>query len=342
LAAVVGLQEDIPENEIANNMKMAKPSTVKYVPKPMKDAPNLVKSTKFGAASEDIQHYLNQSLNDAETILAQLKLKFKTPINFYCNNLEGHPDADYQAMYHFETKKKSFEHHIALFKESEVVTNLMHEIGHAIDFSMSKDGEYMSDNVSNSNVESPTKYLLNKLDKAIEESPYYKGTSDKYKAYLKDKSELFARGFEVLTYKISQDLVKEGKIDQSFVDNFYPDLHKEGHRAILNYQDHPLYKKYSAKNEELNNQLKDLMIRRNKEGDSKAIQKEISRIQRNQRMNNREVSRLKTSFRMQRPEIDEKQKSEITDKISKIMMQLLSHEQIRKAIKEGNVIDVIT
>ena len=201
---------------------------------------NLVGNVAFGKASRHAQRTLNENLAATEVLLSDMGIRLKSPIDFMCQDME---DSSRGVMAQFISKRQH-NHRINLVKNVRTVNkSMLHEIGHAIDYSMEKKGIYGSYFRG-----SPKEFKeeLTELTTILRKSSFYEATgakdaitSDKdgielgeerrYAEYLKDPSEVFARAFEVYSYSHAKKMVADGRMPEEYTDNFMPDFLRAGY-----------------------------------------------------------------------------------------------------------------
>ena len=203
---------------------------------------NLVGNVAFGKASRHAQRTLNDNLQATEVLLSDLGVRFKTPVDFLCQDME---DSSRGVMAQF-ISKRAYNNRINLVKNVKTVNkSLLHEIGHAIDYSMEKKGIYGSYFRG-----SPGEFKeeLEELTTILRRSSFYEATGAKdaitgkkddndielneetrYAEYLKDPSEVFARAFEVYSYAHAEKMVDEGRLPAEYTEHFLPDFLRAGY-----------------------------------------------------------------------------------------------------------------
>jgi len=188
---------------------------------------NLVDSASFGKASQAIQKDLNSMLFETEVVLDSLGVEMKKPIDFVCQNINAvkNTQATFTPLKQAPLTANLNDRIDIKDRSSGLQKSLVHEIGHAIDFSMNEEGKTLS-LFSQINRESKgqSRKDFDRLNEIIKEAPFYKDRSDK--SYLTDPSEVFARAFEVHAYNKALKLNKEGKISDDFVNSYHPDFLK--------------------------------------------------------------------------------------------------------------------
>jgi phage-related protein (TIGR01555 family) len=209
---------------------------------------NMVGFVAFGKSSEAMQKVLNESLQSSEVILSKLGVKFKTPLDFVCQNIAGDMKRTI-AMYQHrmpthvqkvdgQWKRVGRNSSIEFKHKLSVSKSLLHEIGHALDYAYSqRDGKAASyyyqrgfplDEAGKELAEAHTK-----MAKVVKSSSYYTEADSSFKRYLNDPTEVFARAFEVYSYKIAQELAAAGEIPEKFVEDFEPDIFKSKDQAAI-------------------------------------------------------------------------------------------------------------
>jgi len=224
---------------------------------------NLVGSVQFSNVDKATAEHLKKALNGAETVIAKMGIVSKTPITFFT---AGTTDRTENAMYHPDGNKIEF------VKPSPDAATIMHEIGHAIDLAMSPGEDYnfneFYDALKNEQIDkedfTPAQNIMYQIIKEAKSSPYYKESSGKFRDYLNDPTEIFARAFEVHSYKVANDLVQQGKLDQEFMYKFMPDLDRVG--KFTNTEE---WNKMNAQNEEMNKQILNAIVKKDKPTEKK-------------------------------------------------------------------------
>jgi len=171
--------------------------------------------------TEDQAEVLTSHVTDAGSILDAMKVKFNTPINF--SNSPHRRGEKINAHYIPKIKDGKFMHNIFLYNENKLSKSLMHEIGHAIDFSMSSNEGLISRtkdrlNISNDKLRTAYDDLINVMNN----TPFFKNNVGLKN--IDNDQEKFARAFEVYSYSKAKDLVVKGKIDPGFMKTFSPDV----------------------------------------------------------------------------------------------------------------------
>ena len=199
---------------------------------------NMIGHVAFGKSSKAMQEKLNQNLQNAEIILDDLGVKFKTPIDFVCQSMKAtaNESASYNPMEGFDVN-----HRIDIRHDTAIQKSLMHEIGHALDYStgptekkaITDKSKYLSHSVLEAGQSKELEADMKKLAELADQSTYYQENSKgKFGGYLRVKTEIFARGFEVLTYKRAEKLIESGKLKPEALDHFTPDFIKASKSAV--------------------------------------------------------------------------------------------------------------
>lgn len=180
---------------------------------------NLVKEVRFGSTDNGTQVRLNNALQDAESVLASVDIKFKRALNFYCGYMDskGGVNAAYSIT----------NHNVGLHSDKTIEKSLMHEIGHAIDFSISKTSKTNVSHFAQAAM-LPGPSLEKSIMEAVKLSPMYQEAlkNPKRYEYLTQPTEMFARAFEVFALEKAKQLAREGKANQTFAKNYFPDVYK--------------------------------------------------------------------------------------------------------------------
>lgn len=208
---------------------------------PVSSTCNLVGYVAFGKTSVENQKILNEKLQQAEILLTDLGIKFKTPLDFICQKIT---DAKHgtQASY-FPSAKSNPK--VQINKSgSGLQKSLMHEIGHAIDYAMAERGVTSANRSkeaktldtqfgSDLKMDADVKKEFDALADLVSNSDFYRDTSSsKYRQYLNAPTEIFARAFEVYAYVKGEELVKKGKLDKSYLENYEPDIFKTKNKKL--------------------------------------------------------------------------------------------------------------
>ena len=210
-----------------------KVSHIKYE-SPEQSTCNLVGRVGFGKTSRGNQRKLNRMLNAAEDILTDIGIKLKEPLDFTCQEVDV-VDRESPATAVFSPNLVMDDgayvnNRVTILsagKSTSTAKSLFHEIGHAIDYDRSENGDQTFGYITHSN-------LLNKeLDETVEElldyvkhdtNFYNTEYSDEIHAYLNEPTERFARAFEVYAFAKLGEKVAAGKADPAILDGFTPDL----------------------------------------------------------------------------------------------------------------------
>lgn len=196
-----------------------KPSKVPYIP-PVNDKSNLVGFVAFGKSNIASQKALNEKLQSASIILTEMGIRLKTPIDFTCQNVNAKARRVTQGVY-YELRHHDKNPLIDIKNKDHQTRTLLHEIGHAVDYSLNAETE--KDFSSKLLAESPElEKKVNELFKEVKLSPFYQAKDQSFKRYISKPTEIFARAFEVHSYKVAQDLIKEGKLSEDVLHEFIP------------------------------------------------------------------------------------------------------------------------
>lgn len=196
----------------------AKPSSYKSSSKS-----NMVANTSFGMASKGVQQELNDALSNAEKLIDKMGFKFKTPINFFSGNLED-TGMSYNGRFTKNTEDRDETPAIELASTNNVSKTLMHEIGHAIDNAWEHDvEEYRSNTYGDAEIDQH----FDIISDMVKSTSFYQDAVKDDADYFLDTAEVFARGFELYSYFIAKDMVKDGQMDSKFLDKFFPDISYE-------------------------------------------------------------------------------------------------------------------
>lgn len=201
---------------------------------PAQKKTNMIAGTHFKAVPKAIQEELNKSLNDANILIAEMGIKFKTPIYFTCTAaLKSARDMGG----HYSDSEKQ----IVIRNKNRFNKTLMHEIGHAIDYAM-QDAKVIGRGVQRSQgrsaeaqTDSPMspelKSKYKELNDLVTNSAFYDSKKEESgrwgSTYFNEPTEVFARAFEVYSRVKAEEAVKAGKISPTFLESFTPDLYKE-------------------------------------------------------------------------------------------------------------------
>ena len=232
---------DTIAGEISESIDLGgKPSHIPYE-SPENSTCNLVGRVGFGATSRGNQRKLNRSLQAAEEVLTEMKVKFKEPIDFTCADIDGMHSGSASAIYYQNLVMDNgtpVNERISLQSQQRfnndgvsLTKSLFHEIGHALDYDRSEGGDQTYVMLSDSKLENEELVdALVDLEIYVENSQYYieaRGiqTKEDFEAYLDIPTEKFARAFEVYSFVKIQEGVEKGKYDKSVLDGFTPDLH---------------------------------------------------------------------------------------------------------------------
>lgn len=249
----------------AKGLAIGKPSTVPY--EPVKTNTNMIGQVAFGKASKAKQADVNKTLQETDLIIDALDIKFKQPIDFTCQNLKG---GDLNASFQSLKDQYQANDRIDLKSDSQSGRSLIHEVGHAVDYSLSEKGEVSQSFFGKMNIsyqkDDPSSVSLkadyDRLNELLREAPFYKDSGTSHKTYLKIPSEVFARSFEVVAYSKALELEKSGKISKSFTDAFHPDFLKD--KSNKTTDPDKAIKEVLAKDPKLAKEYKDIEAKNNK------------------------------------------------------------------------------
>lgn len=187
---------------------------------------NLVGYVALGKSSQKMQKHFTEMIQCAEVVLSEMGVKFKTPLDFVSQNVSSQKITqaefkNYGTRANDRVNIKGKGHFYA--------KSILHEIGHAIDYKMNDESRDSASAKHKYGVDEDTglKKLHKDLSDIVTSSQFYADApTGKFKRYLNIPTEIFARGFEVYSYTKGLELVAEGKIPQSFIDGFRPDIFK--------------------------------------------------------------------------------------------------------------------
>jgi hypothetical protein len=350
-----------------------KPSAIPYE-SPKESNCNLVAFVAFGKANKITQKKLNERLNQAEIVLSDIGIKFKNPMDFVCQNLSSSKNT--QAQYVPMKTDNPRINIVAL--DSGITKSLMHEIGHALDYSMeTKNGSgRMSELLSNKSEASPElKSLYSELNSVVKNSTYYQQADYKRAQYLNKPTEVFARAFEVYCFAKGKKLVKSKKLSNEYLEGFKPDVFKTKNEKLeelvssdkeLTGEYSKTYSLVSAKKRDLYNQAKlnlkltpeDLRFDAPKISDNyAAIEQKSEELQKTDpeylklQANADQIEEQLKSIRKQRNAIvesgnaeiliDPDKQAEYESKIVKIMDLILKNDEVRKSMEVNELINLL-
>jgi hypothetical protein len=215
-----------PKTKVMTGLRTGKKSAIPYQSPPGSKV-NLVGITAFGKSKADVQKELNAHLYDCEVVLQNLNISFKQPLDFTCERIAEPKQiqADFQRL----NNRYQSNNRIGITDRSSGISkSLIHEIGHAVDYSLKAEdsrGSFFED--LSKDPFHKSKPLYDELKAILEASPIYKQRSDK--GYLADPGEIFARSFEVYAYSRTRQLHKDGRVGGNFINAFNPDLLRATH-----------------------------------------------------------------------------------------------------------------
>jgi len=217
-----------------------RPSDIQYA-SPKGVTANLVGHVAFGKASLKAQKELNEILQSSEIILSDLGVKFKTPLDFVCQNIASAKNT--MATYAPFTSKGTVNPRIDIKSKADLSKSILHEIGHAIDYALSDREGYPSSSIhagktAGTGAPSPELQKVHKeLSELFEGSDFFKAAPADRVGYLSKPTEQFARAFEVYSYGKAKELSDAGKIPASVVETFRPDMFKKRGTLIFELRD---------------------------------------------------------------------------------------------------------
>ncbi len=206
---------------------LGKPSKIPYK-SPKGTTCNMVGFVAFGKASLKDQAMLNEYVQGSEVLLSEMGIKFKTPLDFVCQNIS----AEKKTTAHFQQFKTVNPRVNIASNRGMVVKSILHEIGHAIDYALSdrlgasSAGVHLG-RVAGTGPASPELQKLHgELETLLKDTDYFKMAETPFKRYLAGPTEIFARSFEVYAAAKAAKMVDEGTLPEAFKTNFRPDLFK--------------------------------------------------------------------------------------------------------------------
>lgn len=274
---------------------------------------NLIKSIDLGNSSAKIKKQFTEHVNNCNKLIDAMGISFKTPLKFKAQGLSS---LGKRVRGTYQNGSKT----ITLKDMSAASKTLMHEIGHALDYAM----QYMGSNgrhseqmmkLRSAKEQAPElAKLYGELHDVVSQSDYYQMSSGSHKRYLATPTEVFARAFEV--YSLTK--AEEMKLPQSFMDTFVPDVFKTKDPEI----------------EKLQKELEAL----NKLPYEEASKPEI---------NQKRIELRKDYFsKIEKTEggwttVSEDRQKEYKQKVSDIMSKILAQDEIRKALKQLELVDIL-
>lgn len=343
-----------------------KPSKVVYKSPEGIDT-NLVGTVSFGKSSMVVQKELNQFLFQSEIVIDSLGIKMKKPVDFVCQNISTakRTQATFMGL---KDKYESNDRIDIKDRTSGMQKSLIHEIGHAIDYSLTSPEEKklsFFDKLSRN--DHPNKKDYERLKELLKEAPFYQDRSDK--RYLADPTEIFARCFEVYAYDKALKLRAEGKLDNNFVDSFNPDFLKskasmeagnlsgqklvdvlktsnkdkesEELSKLLKENDDQIARFKELKSEmtklvleEMRDKSKEPKVTEERNAKMAAIKKEGSEITTKNKKGLKELNSKASQFRkLLKEEAGHREDADkVREEISSIMAKILSNNEIKKAL----------
>lgn len=198
------------------------PSAIPYK-SPQGSTCNLVGYVALGKSSQKMQKHFVEVIQSSEVILTEMGIRFKSPIDFVSQAVNNEKYT--QAL--FIRYQKANNRINIKGKSHFYAKSVLHEIGHAIDYAMNNQHVSASAKHKYGSDHEDLKKLHKDLSDIVTSSDFYKDAPDiKFKMYLSEPTEVFARGFEVYAYAKGLELVKQGKLPTSFIENFRPDIFK--------------------------------------------------------------------------------------------------------------------
>jgi len=299
---------------------------------------NMVENVHFGSARPEVEAELIKGLESADKVVASMGVRFKRPIRFFCDEIgQGQVQALYAPV---QQSNNKWEQLIKLENAGHINKSLMHEIGHALDFSMESTGKGLTPRSANEQIKNKELRTLHaQLKEVVSKSAFYKfnpARRDKdYQDYLNEPSEMFARAFEVYSLVKAKEMVANGELDQEFLHKFYPDLYKD--TIIEDFRDSNEYKNYLVRTEALDNKKRKLF----KEGlnaTSPEI-KEVSNLQRE--LSDAYSKRFKDPKPFVDISINNVDEEALNNKIVSIMDKILKIDSIKKSLQNFEFMKII-
>ena len=302
------LQENLKEAE-----KVKEKQAGEYVSKINEDT-NMVKSVDFSKTSQKNRDMLIRHLDDSNKIIKSMGIKFKTPLNFKCEQL-GNGTKRTRAVYQRRRDEKS----VILKDRAAANKSVMHEIGHGLDDALGGGRGFRSEELGSMDPE--LKAAFTELSDIVTNSAYYVEADKRFARYLTEPTEVFARAFEVHSLVKAEALLAKGEISKDFLDSFLPDIFKQTDPELTKIRQE-VKSKAEALSSERDEVKKAQLIKEYRELSSKAS----SRV--------KEVGGafVKVS--------DDKQK-EYKERISALMDKILSSDEIKKALKVWRLRELI-
>jgi ADP-ribose pyrophosphatase YjhB (NUDIX family) len=276
---------------------------------------NLIKAVDLGTSSAKIKKQFTEHVNNCNKVIDAMGITFKTPLKFEAKGLSS-LGKRVRGTYQNATKT------IALKDMSAASKTLMHEIGHALDYAM----QYMGHNGRHSEQMMKLRSLkeeergelhklYGELHEIVTQSDYYQHVDSRsFKDYLVTPTEVFARAFEVYSLQKAEEL----KLPQDFMDTFVPDVFKTKDPDVVRLQ-----KELEALN--------------------KLPYEEASKPEINQK---RLELRKEYQSKIEKTEggwttVSEDRQKEYKQKVSDIMSKILAKDEIRKAIQQMELADIL-
>lgn len=276
---------------------------------------NLIKAIDLGTSSAKIKKQFTEHVNNCNKVIDSMGISFKTPLKFEAKGLSS-LGKRVRGTYQNATKT------ITLKDMSAASKTLMHEIGHALDYAM----QYMGSNGRHSEQMMKLRSLpegergelhklYGELHEIVTQSDYYQHEDSRsFKNYLVTPTEVFARAFEVYSLQKAEEL----KLPQEFMDTFIPDVFKTKDPEVVRLQ-------------------KEL------EALSKLPYEEASKPEINQK---RLELRKEYQSKIEKTEggwttVSEDRQKEYKQKVSDIMSKILAKDEIRKAIQQMELADIL-
>jgi hypothetical protein len=276
---------------------------------------NLVHALDLGTTSKILKKKFTEHINSCNQLVDSMGIKFKTALTFKAKGLSS-AGKRVRGSYMDRTKV------IELNDMTAAGKTLMHEIGHALDFSLSGDtatrGRHQEMMRTSGNTE--LHGLYKELDSVVTNSDYYNQTeSAKHRNYLNTPTEVFARAFEVYSLGKAEQM----KLPKEFTDTFMPDVFKAKDPETLKIQ-----KELDA----VNTQILKLWDRKTP---AEIRQEKLTPLEDQRNKLKTELSKKETSNSEGGWGIVPEEKRKVyTTKISTIMDKILSLDKVKKAMED--------
>lgn len=196
------------------------------IDKELNQKTNMVSFAHFSrAGSKELREKLYKTTNQANLVVNEMGIKFKTPVEFSSANLKK-GRGKWAGQYF-----PGMQPQIRIYLDQKNMGNtVMHEIGHAVDFAMQETGKYprgRAGDVVKRFADDSSDELQNVYEEILEtvaKSEYYADPRHKlrFRRYLAQPTEMFARAFEVYSLTKAEKLIKDGKLSQDFIENALP------------------------------------------------------------------------------------------------------------------------